>query len=274
MRFDTLFPNLSRRSNAVERMEEAHCDERQLLATVDAFQWSNRLFTRYRPALERWIIADMLKEPARSYTLIDLGAGGCDIAVWLLRRCGQRGLHLSIRALELNPAIAAHARRKHGNMPGLEILHQDALQWDRLGPADYVFGNHFLHHLKDSEIVRLLGQLVKGPIRRFLFSDLLRSYPAYYAHSVVAPVLFPRTFVGYDGRLSIRKGFTVAEMNRLICEAGLQSRTVLETRVPARLLVVGYGTKSGGAHGMPALPGVTGSGAGNSGRGGWSRRDR
>jgi SAM-dependent methyltransferase len=241
MCWPVLLPNLAQRIAATERMDDPNCDAAQLTRTLNAFARSNRLFTRYRSILRRWIIADMQRAPARRHRVVDLGAGGCDIAVWLLEQCRHAGLRVAVVALDANPRVVAYARQKYGHVAGLDIRHEDALGFNSFTADDYVFGNHFLHHLGNDEIVALLRELGTLPLRRFVFSDLLRRYHAYYLHTLTAAVLFPGTFIGFDGCLSIRKGFTVAEMEALLTHAGIRPQTQIHTLVPARIVLVGEG---------------------------------
>ncbi|HUT61346.1 MAG TPA: methyltransferase domain-containing protein, partial [Phycisphaerae bacterium] len=186
-------PDLSIRASVPELMDDAHCSRERLLRTIDSFRIVNWLFARYRHVLRHWLLADMLTDPQRTYRVADLGAGGCDIPMWLLRKAAGLGLTISVLAVEVDERIAAYSRNTCRSMQGLEILCQDAKDLKALGPVDYVIGNHFLHHLEYAEIRQLLCQAVSMPLRRFVFTDLLRSYPAFYLHSAVAALLCPGT---------------------------------------------------------------------------------
>jgi hypothetical protein len=236
-----LFPNLTRREHVSELMDDPLCDGARLLRTVRRFRPLNRLVARYRSALTRWVLRDMRADPGRRYRVADLGAGGCDIPVWLLRRAGRLGLDVSVLAVESDPRIADHARRTHGGVRGLSIACRDATDLPALGRVDYLIGNHFLHHFGDDEIADLLTRALERPVRRFVFLDLRRSYAAYYGHSLLAAGLFPGTFIGPDGRRSIRRGFRPRELEALFDRAGIADRIRVECLAPARIVIVGEG---------------------------------
>jgi len=244
MSSSALFPDLSQRVHVPERMDDPTCSEERLLKTVRRFGLLNRLVSRYRSVLSRWVLRDMLRQPERSYRVADLGAGGCDIPVWLLRRAWKTGLKVSVLAVESNARIARFARRMHGSTPGLTIACQDAMDLTGLGPVDYIIGNHFLHHLSDRDIQELLTRALSMRVRRFVFMDLVRSYRAYYSHSLLAALLFPRTFVGTDGRRSICRGFRRSELTDLLAEARIAHRVEVHRMAPARIVIVGSGTGS------------------------------
>ena len=132
------------------------------------------------------------------------------------------------------------------NADELEVLCHDATDLAALGKVDYVISNHFLHHLEYGEIERLLSQAVQMPIRRFIFMDLVRSYLAFYLHSVFAALVCPGTFVGEDGRRSIRRGFSVPEIVSLLERAGLQDHVHVYTMPPARIVIIGEVAGRGG----------------------------
>jgi 2-polyprenyl-3-methyl-5-hydroxy-6-metoxy-1,4-benzoquinol methylase len=236
-----LFPDLSRREHVPERMDDPNCDRACLLRTLRGFGLLNRLVSRYRSVLERLVLRDMQARPERTYRVADLGAGGGDIAAWLLRRSRELGLEVSVLAVESDPVIADFAERTHGGMHGLSILRQDATDLRAIGPVDYVIGNHFLHHLDDAGIVALLRSVLELPVRRFVFLDLIRSRAAYAGISVLGFLLFPRTFIGVDGRRSIRRGFRPDELGRLFEQHGIAERVEIRSLAPARLAVSGRG---------------------------------
>ena len=100
-------------------MDDAQCDSEQLLRTVDKFRIINLLMTRYRRVVRRWLLADMLASPERTYRVADLGAGGCDIPAWLLDEAARLGLRLSVLAVEADERVAAHAAETWRHKRGL-----------------------------------------------------------------------------------------------------------------------------------------------------------
>lgn len=237
------FPDLSRRDAVHELMDDAQCDVGRLLRTVDRFRLVNQLLTRCRDGLRRWLLADMLQSPGRTYRVADLGAGGCDIAVWLLDEAARRGLRLSVLAVEADERIAAHVRAMWRHKRGLEVVCRDATDLPALGEVDYIIGNHFLHHLDDGAIERLLADLPRLPIRRFVFMDLVRSYLGFYTISILGALVCPGTFIAEDGRRSVRRGFRLPEVEALLSRMGLQERVHVHPMGPGHIVIVGQGAR-------------------------------
>jgi len=228
-----MIPNFSRRADIPELMDDPNCDEAKLLRTVRQFESINRLVSRYRTILRRWVLDDM--QPEREYHLVDMGAGGCDIDVWLLAVAQRCGLTLRITACDMDPRIIAYARSTFGHTSGLEIRETNLLTDPFDEPVDYVFANHFLHHLTSEEIIRLLQRWQPLVRRRMVFSDLLRSSTAYWGYSALS-LLYPNSFARIDGLISIRKGFLPEELAALADATTSQNFSVHQL-FPGRLVL-------------------------------------
>lgn len=224
------------RAEVAELMDAPDCDETRLLRTVRQFASINRLVSRYRTILKREVLADMMKEPHREYHLVDMGAGGCDIDAWLLKAARRRGLKLRISACDLDPRIIRHARSTFGNIQGLDIRKADLLADSFDGPVDYVFANHFLHHLTEEQIVALLRLWVPRVRRSMVFSDLCRDSVAYLGYSTLS-LLYPNSFARTDGLISIRRGFVPSELAAFAKEAIPSETFSIQRYIPARLVL-------------------------------------
>jgi 2-polyprenyl-3-methyl-5-hydroxy-6-metoxy-1,4-benzoquinol methylase len=237
----TVFPNMAARATIDELMDAPDCDEIRLLRTIRQFASINRLVARYRTILKREVLADMMLDPDREYHLVDMGAGGCDIDVWLLKAARKRGLKLRISACDIDSRIIQYARSTYGNTPGLDIRKADLLDDSFCEPVDYVFANHFLHHLTDAQITALLRLWTPRVRRRLVFSDLRRD-PASYLGFAVLSLLYPHSFTRIDGLISIRKGFKYTELMSFAREAvGVQVFCMNQLR-PGRLVLCIHGT--------------------------------
>ncbi|MCC5844741.1 MAG: FAD-dependent monooxygenase [Verrucomicrobia bacterium] len=222
-------PDFSRRATEAERMDSPDCDPAQLNRTLDQFHQINRLFSRARGLLTETVLADM--QPGRAFHLVDLGAGACDLPVWLLRAAKRKNLDLHITAVDADPRAVHYARTRHGDVSGLTILQADALNLTALEPFDYLFANHFLHHLPDAAVEKLINDAARHCRRGFVFSDLRRSRWSYRGFSLFARV-YRHSFARADGLLSIRKGFQPHDFPP-------SPRFTVRTRLPGRIQLLG-----------------------------------
>jgi ubiquinone/menaquinone biosynthesis C-methylase UbiE len=217
-------------------MDLPESDPRLLARTLVQFDWINRLLSRSRSLLRRYILADLRRrEEGRAATLLDVGAGSCDLALWLARLCPR----LRITCLDHDPRVVAFARRRCAEAPSIEVRLGSAMELEELPDFDYMFANHFLHHIPEKQILPLLQAMCRKTRRLFLVNDLLRSPLSYWAYSLFAFLFLHGSFARFDGRLSIRKGFRKPELQLLADRAGPPGRVQVLTRVPGRICLLG-----------------------------------
>ena len=236
--------DLSSRAELVEEMDRPDSPQELLYRTLTQFQPVNRIFSRYRSVLMRSVLQDMAKDGSRSYRLADLGAGGCDIARWLIRRCRERGLRLAIFAVEHDPRVARYARAANAGYYEIQVVEADVLNGELWKGADYIFANHLLHHLSNGECIELIRQIDRSGPRQYLLSDLLRSAWAYCGFRLAASPFFRNSFVVQDGLASIRRGFTLPEVRTLVCAAAPIHPVAICRHLPSRFVIRG-GTRTG-----------------------------
>ncbi len=231
-----MFPSLAQRDCATEQMDQPDCCEIKLLRTVRQFTSINRLVSRYRTILQRWVLNDMMGNRFRTYHFVDLGAGGCDIDAWLLKEASHRGLNLRITACDMDKRICNYAESNYAGTTGLTVRHMDVLKSLPDEPIDYVFANHFLHHLSNVEIQTLLRQWIPLVNRCMIFSDLYRGYLAYAGYSILS-LFYVNSFAREDGLISIRKGFLPGELVKLARSVGSDLDIAVHQLLPGRLIL-------------------------------------
>jgi len=233
-----MIPDMTRRSSEPEKMDRSDCDTGLLLRTIDQFQLTNRLFSRYRTLLRRWVLSDMLSRPTQEFHLVDLGAGGLDIPLWLLREAHRRGIQLRITAVDNDPRIIEHVRPKAG--ANLHLVCGDALAFlEKASGVDYIFCNHFLHHLPELEIPDFIRRLARATRRRFIVSDLSRNRWSYLGYALFAGLFLRHSFAREDGLLSIRRGFRAEDLEAFVKTPEGSTTMDLLRLAPGRIVLIG-----------------------------------
>lgn len=246
----SLINDFSKRAELVEEMDKPDCDQALLYTTLRRFEVTNRLFTRYRTVLRRHVLNDMRREPERTYQFTELGAGGCDVARWLVRVCRRENLKITVRSIDGNPRTVRYARRLNVGYPEIEVVEADACDPACWGKPDYLFAQHLLHHLPAAACVQLLQALGQASSRQFIISDLVRSRAAYHAFRIVARPLGVGSFIVDDGCTSIRRGFLESEIKQMVDAAQMQNPVTTYRLFPSRLVIVG-GTRNATQHPHP-----------------------
>ena len=231
--------DFSHRAELVEEMDKPDCDQAVLFATLHRFELTNRLFTRYRTMLERYVLREMRRHPEQTHHMTDLGAGGGDVARWLVQNCRREKLKIKVRAVERDPRIAHYARQANAAFKEIEIVEGDACDPTCWGRPDYIFAQHLLHHLSAAACRQLLQALDQAAPRQFIISDLIRSRIAYHAFMIGARPLGRGTYIVEDGCASIRRGFREKEIQQMVSTAALNHPLSIYRLWPSRLVIIG-----------------------------------
>lgn len=234
-----MLPDLTSRSDATERIDQADSDPVLFERTLDQFTWINLLLSRSRSLLKRYVVSDMKRDPGRTYEVLDVGSGGGDIPRWLIHHCRRKDLRVRVTGIDLDRRAIEYARRRFGAVDGMEFHRKSVFEladFDR--PFDYVIANHFLHHLEDERIGDALNAISAKTERLFLVNDLRRSLFSYLAFSLFAGPLFHRSFIFEDGRVSITRGFKRHEL-RAFADQVTGPPITVRTAFPGHLYLVG-----------------------------------
>ena len=236
----SLIPDLKKRSDEVELMDISDSDEKKLLNTVKQFKLINFLFTRSRYLIKKYIIREMLKNPDESYTFLDIGAGGCDISYWFLKKCKNYGLNVKVICLDSDIRIINFIQNRFKSIKEIKIINGSAFELEKIGKVDFIFANHFLHHLTFDKISVILEHILKFTKKIFVLNDIYRSYFAFFGLSIFCRIFLHNSFTFYDGRLSIRKGFRNNEIGIISKEINNKNLIINIKRIfPSRIYIVG-----------------------------------
>lgn len=206
-----------RRHDLEEWMDRPDCDEATLFATYRQFGVLNDLVAGWRRAY-RDHLRPSLRAAAASRgeaTLLDLGAGGGDLARRLAAWTAADGLPVRIDAVDPDPRAIAYASTR-ATPPHVTLRTADDAVLRAEGRVyDVVVSNHVLHHLSDAGARAFLDHARTLARCSTLHGDLRRRRSARWAFSVLA-VAFGGSFVRDDGRTSILRAFTPEELERLV----------------------------------------------------------
>ncbi len=158
----------------------------------------------------------------RPLRVLDLGTGGADIPVALVRWARARGRRVSILALDVQHDVLACAAGEARALPEVRLVAGDALRPPiRRGGVDLALCSLTLHHLPEDAVVALLRLMADVARLGFVVSDLRRSRAAYVAAWLATRLISRNRMTRHDGPLSVRRAYTPEELARLSAAAGL-----------------------------------------------------
>lgn len=226
-------PPLTDRLHAVELLDAGALDADELATNLADLARLNRL-PGGAAASTRAVAALLATGPS---CVVDVGTGGGDIPLAFAHR------GWAVTAVDADPRVAAVAARATAAAPHVEVVEADgrALPFPD-GSFDVAHCSLLVHHLDPPAAVDLLLELRRVARRGVVVNDLRRGLVPLLAVGVAVAALGRCRATRHDGLLSVRRAYTVGELDELLARAGLAVRhrsapwlpRVVTTAVPAR----------------------------------------
>jgi hypothetical protein len=168
--------DLKIRSAEKELMDDPAGDKKHLFATLRQFRLINQLFTRSRYLAKSRFFTHFRGRREASFTLFDLGAGGCDFGLWFSGYLTARGISARIVCIDNDPRAVEFANAACSGHDNIAIINESALHIEAIDARpDYIYSCHLLHHLNDDEVVALLRAVNAKARLGYVLCDLERS---------------------------------------------------------------------------------------------------
>ena len=159
-------------------------------------------------------------------TLLDIGTGGADIPIALLKAADRRGRRLAVVGIDSRPEIVAAARAAADegavDLTRLEVVVGDGRSIpfpDR--SYDVAHASLVLHHLEPDDAVGLLREMGRVARLGIVVNDLDRSRLGWLGAWLMGHLLTGNRFTRIDAPLSVRRAYRHEEAAELIRAADL-----------------------------------------------------
>jgi SAM-dependent methyltransferase len=156
----------------------------------------NRRFGAHKLVLDYLAPVLARREPLR---ILDLGTGAADIPRAIVRRAREVGCPVLVTAVDRQQPTLDIAEKMSADFPEIRFQRADFLTFAEGTIYDVVLCNLVLHHLDESDAIRLLAQT---------------------AIFAVTEVLYREPMTKHDARLSAERAFSFPELRKLAIAAG------------------------------------------------------
>lgn len=168
---------------------------------------------------------DLLADGRSELTLLDVGTGGADIPVALIRAWRRDGRRLHVVGLDSREEVLAAALVADPRLPieELELRVGDgrALPYpDRTFDVAHV--SLVIHHLEPEGAISLLRELARVALIGVVVNDLARGRLALLGAWLLSHAFTGNPFTRHDAPMSVRRAYSLNETVGLLGAAGLR----------------------------------------------------
>lgn len=162
-------------------------------------------------------------------SLLDIGCGG---GLFLLH-LSKYFPDMTLTGIDISPIA-------------IETAQQELLQWEKNSSSknvsfkiqpqlklelaensiDIILSTLVCHHITDKDLIEFLLSTLKITRKAVIIHDLHRHPIAHWIYRWISPLLFRNRLITHDGLISIRRGFTKAELLSLLKNAGINSYSI------------------------------------------------
>jgi len=200
-----------------EWMDVAESVSPELERDLENLESLNRRFGAHRLVLDYLEPVLQRRQPLQ---ILDLGTGAADIPRAVVQRARAIGCPVMVTAVDRQEPTLRLAEKFSSGFPEIRFVRADFLDFSRGALYDVVLCSLVLHHLDETDAVRLLRrcrELTKGVS---LVTDLRRSRLAQAGIFAVTELFYREPMTRHDARLSAERAFSFPEMRKLAIAAG------------------------------------------------------
>ncbi len=169
---------------------------------------------------------DLFADGRSELTLLDVGTGGADIPVALIRAWRRDGRRLHVVGVDSRPEVLAAALVADRGIRAIEELELRVGDGRALPYPDQTFDvahvSLVIHHLEPDEAVALLRELERVARLGVIVNDLARGRLALLGAWLLSHALTANPFTRHDAPMSVRRAYSLDEIVALLGAAGLR----------------------------------------------------
>jgi 2-polyprenyl-3-methyl-5-hydroxy-6-metoxy-1,4-benzoquinol methylase len=219
-------PDFSRRSEAVEIMDDLNCSGEVVHQTLRELETINKWLGGNYVTIDG--VSKLLKQrSSRKITIADLGCGGGDILKLIRKWSKRKGFDLDLVGIDANPNITAFAKVQTDSSMNISYEPIDIFSDEfKRRKFDIVLGTLFFHHFTIEQLISFFRQAKEQASIGIVINDIHRHWFAYYSIKWLTGFFSKSPMVKYDAPLSVMRAFRKKELIDIMKQAGITNYTL------------------------------------------------
>lgn len=204
-----------KKSRELELLDAEHIPKEALYQNLKELKIINTLLGGHKAVLSGY----MDFYAYANYKILEIGSGGGDNLGMLKKKFPNN----TYAGLDLKEDCISYSKLQDAN---INWIQENYKHHTPEKPYDIIFNSLFCHHFSDYELVEMLVWMNKNSKKGFFIADLHRHWLAYYSIKFLTKVFSKSYLVKNDAPLSVKRGFTRSEWEKLLERAGIQDYSI------------------------------------------------
>lgn len=219
-------PDLSKRSDAIEIMDDLNCSGPVVSQTLRELEFINQWLGGNAVTLNG--LNKVLSRCSRPKLKIgDLGCGGGDMLMLISQQLKKKNITGDLLGIDANPNIIAYAEQRTKSEASIHYKALNIFSEEfRKENFDLVFATLFFHHFTRKELVELFSHLKHVTSCGIVVNDLHRHPLAYHSIKFLTRMFSKSDMVKNDAPVSVHRGFLRNELTEILSAAGITNYTL------------------------------------------------
>jgi len=165
------------------------------------------------------------KNPQSTLSVCEVGCGGGDNLKAIEQWAATKNIKINFTGIDIKEECIEFAKEQYPELNATWIT-SDYRKTVFATKPDIIFSSLFCHHFTEDELITMLHWMKNNCTKGLFINDLHRNLVAYYCIKWIT-TLFSRSYlVKNDAPLSVAKGFTKKEWQKIFSAAGIHNYSI------------------------------------------------
>ena len=211
-------PDFSKRSYQPELLDDPSIPFEDIRLNMQELEFINTMLGGHAITLEG-VLSLMGKR--KIIHICEIGCGGGDNLKAIEKLCLKMGVDAQFTGIDIKDACIRYARQNTRNIRKIGFITSDYRNAQFTEKPDIIFSSLFCHHFRDEQVKEIIEWNYRNAKLGFFINDLHRHPLAWHSIRLLSKAFSKSYLVKNDAPLSVRRGFTRPDWQRIFDEVGI-----------------------------------------------------